>query len=397
LASLQDALTRLVPVDEAASEAADRHQARLTKPPGALGGIETLGSQLAAIAGCAPPPIPRRPVVVIFAGDHGVLAEGVSPWPAEVTAQMVANFLAGGAAINAIAHEVGAAIVAVDVGVATPVPGPTERLVKANVRRGTGNIATEPAMTLGEARRAMQVGLSIADRLVDQGHDLLVTGDMGIGNTTPSAAVVAAVTGWPARSVTGRGTGISDEMLEVKAAVVERALERVADSRSVSATALAALDADVILAELGGLEIAGIVGLCIGGALRRVPVVIDGVISLAGALVATALAPEVAGYLVAGHRSVEPGATAALEHIGLEPLLDLQLRLGEGTGACLAIPLVRAAARVLHEMATFESAGVSGSTESAVEPEQAEQPEQPEQLGEPLSGPEPEGESSALE
>ncbi len=363
MASLPDALTRLVPIDEGAAEAAHGLQARLTKPEGSLGGVEALGSQLAAISGHVPPPIPRRAVVTIFAGDHGVLAEGVSPWPAEVTAQMVANVLAGGAAINAIAREVGAAVVTIDIGVATPVPGPVERLVKVNVRRGTADIAREAAMSRAEAHRAIQVGLSIADRLVDQGHDLLITGDMGIGNTTPSAAVIAAITGWPARSVTGRGTGISDEMLDVKVGVVERALERAAEAHGLVPTGLAALDADVILAELGGLEIGGIAGLCIGGALRRVPVVLDGAISLAGALVASALAPVVAGYLVAGHRSIEPGATAALEHIGLEPLLDMQIRLGEGTGACLALPIVRAAARVLHEMATFESAGVSGASE----------------------------------
>jgi nicotinate-nucleotide--dimethylbenzimidazole phosphoribosyltransferase len=368
VASLEDALARLVPVDGAAAEAADLRQAQLTKPPGALGSLEALGSQLAGIAGISPPPVPERPVVAVFAGDHGVLREGVSPWPAEVTAQMVANFLAGGAAINAIAHEVGASIVAVDVGVATPVPGPQERLVKANVRLGTENIVDGPAMSPAEARQAMQAGLSIADRLVDQGADLLVTGDMGIGNTTPSAALVAAITGWPARSVTGRGTGISDEMLETKTSVVERALERVAEAHSLPVTGLTTLPADVLLSELGGLEIAAIAGFAIGGALRRVPVVVDGVISLAGALVATTLAPAVAGYLIAGHRSVEPGATAALEHIGLDPLLDLQLRLGEGTGACLAIPLVRAAARVLEEMATFGDAGVSGSTETGDEP-----------------------------
>ncbi len=379
MASLSEALSRLVPVDDAAAEAANELQRQLTKPEGALGTLESLGSQLAAIARTCPPPVPKRPIVTIFAGDHGVLAEGVSPWPVEVTAQMVANFLAGGAAINVIAREVGAAVVAVDVGVATPIPAPPPpaaapdgdpavaptagRLVSANVRPGTANLALEPAMSLAEARQAMQVGLSIADSLVEQGADLLITGDMGIGNTTPSAALVAAITGWPARAVTGRGTGISDETLQAKVAVVEAGLNRVAASRAVTLTALTSIPGDVLLSELGGLEIAAIAGYVIGGAMRRVPVVVDGVISLAGALVAASLSPRVVGYLVAGHRSVEPGATAALEHLGLEPLLDLKLRLGEGTGGCLAVPIVRASARILSEMATFGDAGVAASTE----------------------------------
>jgi nicotinate-nucleotide--dimethylbenzimidazole phosphoribosyltransferase len=366
---LSEALSSLVPVDETSAAAAEERQNQLTKPPGALGGLESLGSQLAAIAGKCPPPVPTRPVVTIFAGDHGVLAEGVSPWPVEVTAQMVTNFLAGGAAINVIAREVGASLVAVDVGVATPIAEPTanaataNRLVRANVRPGTANFVHGPAMSLAEARQSIQVGLSVANKLVDQGADLLVTGDMGIGNTTPSAALVSAITGWPARAVTGRGTGISDETLEAKIAVIEAGLNRVAAARSVALTALNSVPGDMLLSELGGLEIGAIAGVAIGGALRRIPVVVDGVISLAGALVAASLAPEVVGYLVAGHRSVEPGATAAMEHLGLEPLLDLKLRLGEGTGGCLAVPLVRAAARILSEMATFGDAGVSGSTE----------------------------------
>ncbi|MHB1988781.1 MAG: nicotinate-nucleotide--dimethylbenzimidazole phosphoribosyltransferase [Acidimicrobiales bacterium] len=376
MTSLSEALAGIRPVDEAAVLEADERQGQLTKPPGALGALERLGAKLAGIAAVCPPPVPRRAVVAVFAGDHGVLAEGVSPWPVEVTAQMVANFLAGGAGVNVIAAEVGMAVVAVDVGVATPIPvvlagepgqssatSGVNRLVRARVRPGTGNLVIEPAMSLAEARQAVQVGLSIAGRLVDQGADLLVTGDMGIGNTTPSAALVAAITKWPARAVTGRGTGISDEVLEKKIAVVEAGLERVAAAYSLAPTDLDSLAGDVLLSELGGLEIGAIAGFVIGGALRQVPVVVDGVISLAGALVAASLAPDVVGYLVAGHRSVEPGATAAMQHLDLEPLLDLGLRLGEGTGGCLAVPLIRAAARILNEMATFGDAGVSGSTE----------------------------------
>ncbi len=357
---LKESLSGIARPDRSVAAAANERQAALTKPPGALGAIEELGSRLAAIAGTCPPPVPEAPVVAVFAGDHGVLAEGVSPWPAEVTAQMVANFLAGGAAINVIANEVGASVVAVDVGVATPVPGDHGSLVRANVRPGTANLAKEPAMSLDEARSSMQVGLSVADGLVDQGADLLVTGDMGIGNTTPSAALVAALTGWPARAVTGRGTGISDEVLDRKIAVVEAGLQRVAASYSVAVTSLSSLAPEVLLAELGGLEIGAISGFVIGAARRRVPIVLDGVVSLAGALVACSLHPAIVDYLVPGHRSVEPGATAAMEHLGIEPILDLKLRLGEGTGGCLAVPVIRTAARVLAEMATFDDAGVSG-------------------------------------
>jgi nicotinate-nucleotide--dimethylbenzimidazole phosphoribosyltransferase len=355
-----DAVGHLRSPDAEAAAAADARQAQLTKPPGALGRLERLGSQLAAIAGKVPPPVPEDAVVVVFAGDHGVLAEGVTPWPAEVTAQMVANFLAGGAAINVLAREVGARVVVVDIGVATQVPSPAGtsggELLSANVRPGTGNLAVEPAMTLDEAAAALDVGASLAARLHGEGAMCLVTGDMGIGNTTPSAALVAALTSSEARDVTGRGTGISDEQLSVKVAAVERGLAR---ARGELGADLRAADPLGVLAQLGGLEIAGIAGLVVGGAAARVPVVLDGVIALAGALVAAALAPDCASYLIAGHRSTEPGASVAMSHLGLEPLLDLQLRLGEGTGGCLALPIVRAAARVLGEMATFGDAGVS--------------------------------------
>lgn len=373
---LDDALAAVRSVDDAAGAAANKRQSQLQKPPGSLGDLETLGARLAAISGRCPPPVPRRPVVAVFAGDHGVLAEGVSPWDVELTAQMVANFLRGGAAVNVFAAEVGAGVVAVDVGVATPIPEvpervPTEagvapgRLVSARVRPGTGNIAHEEAMTPAETRQAIQVGLSVADGLARQGVDLLLTGDVGIGNTTPSAALVAAITGWPARAVTGRGAGISDEIFEQKTAVIEESLGRVARRHEVAPTALSQLEAELLLSELGGLEIAAIAGFVIGGAARRVPVVLDGLIPLAGALVAASINPRVTGYLVAGHRSVEPGATAAMEHLGLEPLLDLRLRLGEGTGACLAVPLVRAAARVLNDMTTFADAALPGGGEAA--------------------------------
>jgi len=370
MAQWTEAAARLRAVDGAAALAADERQMLLTKPAGALGRLEALGSQLAAIARIVPPPVPHEAAVVVFAGDHGVLVEGVSPWPAEVTAQMVANFLVGGAAINVIANVVGARVVVVDVGVATPIPGtgvpaagasggPIGRFVSANVRAGTGNLVIEPAMTADETSRAIDVGLSVALRLVAEGVGCLVTGDMGIGNTTPSAALIAALLGRPAEEVTGRGTGISDVAWAKKVSVIERALER---ARLDLGAELSEAEPHAVVAELGGFEIAAIAGLVLGAATAEIPVVLDGVIALAGALVAVALAPECKGYLVAGHRSTEPGASVAMAYLGLEPLLDLGLRLGEGTGACLALPLVRAAAGVLGEMATFDDAGVASGS-----------------------------------
>ena len=323
---------------------------RLTKPRGALGRLEALGVQLAGIAGICPPPLPTPAAVAVFAGDHGVLAQGVSPWPQEVTAQMVANFCAGGAAINVIARQTGARVVVVDVGVATPLddaPG----LLRRKVRPGTDDITAATAMSSAEAREALDVGAEVAADLVADGANCLVTGEMGIGNTTPAAALIAAITGRPAAEVTGRGTGIDDATFARKVAMVDVALAR-------HAVAVAAGPLDT-LAALGGLEIAALAGFIVGGAAARVPVVVDGVIADAALLVAARIAPGVLEFCIAGHRSSEPGATVVLDHLGLEPLLDLGLRLGEGSGACLALPVVEAAARVLREMATFDSAGVS--------------------------------------
>ena len=348
------ALAAVGPLDgAAAADAADLHD-RLTKPRGALGRLETLGFRLSAIAGTCPPPVPAPAAVAVFAGDHGVLAQGVSPWPQEVTAQMVANFCAGGAAINVIARQTGARVVVVDVGVATILdPGLDDAhgLLCRKVRAGTADLAVWPAMTLEEARSALDVGAGVAADLVAAGARCLVTGEMGIGNTTPAAALIAALTGLPPSEVTGRGTGIDDATLARKVAVIDHALALHADA--VAAGPLATL------AALGGLEIAALVGFIVGAAAARVPVVVDGVIADAALLVAVRLEPGVVGYCIAGHRSAEPGATAVLDHLGLDPLLDLGMRLGEGSGACLALPVVEAAARVLREMATFDSAGVS--------------------------------------
>jgi nicotinate-nucleotide--dimethylbenzimidazole phosphoribosyltransferase len=348
--TFDEAVTALRPLDTDAARQAAEHHDRLTKPRGALGRLESLGMQLAGIAGVSPPPVPEPATVVVFAGDHGVVAEGVTPWPQEVTAQMVANFVAGGAAINVLARHTGADVLVVDVGVAAaldPAPG----LLVRNVRRGTANLAVEPAMTVEEARAALDVGAAVAADAVAGGARALVTGEMGIGNTTPAAALIAACTGLPAATVTGRGTGIDDARLALKVGVVERGLERFRGDDDDDVVAL--------LASLGGLEIAALAGFIVGGAAERVPVLVDGVIALAALAVAARLAPAVLPYCIAGHRSTEPGATAALEHLGIEPVLDLELRLGEGSGACLALTVVQAAAKVLGEMATFDAAGVS--------------------------------------
>jgi nicotinate-nucleotide--dimethylbenzimidazole phosphoribosyltransferase len=344
------ALTRTVkhPSDDAARAARELHD-RLTKPRGSLGHLETIGVQLCAIARTCPPPIPEPVTIAVFAGDHGVVDAGVTPWPSEVTAQMVANFCAGGAAINVLARHVNAKVVVVDVGVATTIPGESPTLVRRNVARGTANLAVGPAMTGEQASAALAVGVEIANDAISSGARLLVTGDMGIGNTTPSAALIAALTGTPAQSVTGRGTGIDDAMMQVKTRVIETAIGRL----PADATPLATL------AQVGGLEIAALVGFIVAGAAAGVPVLIDGVISVAAAVVATAFAPEVPAYLIAGHRSSEPGASIGLSYLGLTPVLDLALRLGEGSGGALAVPIVQAAAKILREMATFDSAGVT--------------------------------------
>ena len=334
----------VIPVyGEVAERARERHLA-LAKPPGSLGEIEAAGVRLAAISGAVPPPVPGNAAVIICAGDHGVLERGVSPWPREVTAAMVANFCEDGAAVNAIAKTVGARVSVLDVGVATDLAR-HPRLRTARVRPGTDDLSRGPAMKREEAAHALMSGADVAEELIGSGVDLIVPGDMGIGNTTPAAALVSAFTGRPAKETTGRGTGIDDETLGLKRRVVEEAL--------------ALHDPDPqdplgVLAALGGLEHAAIAGIILAGAANGVPVVLDGVISNSAALVAHALAPDSTGYLFAGHLSAEPGAAVALEHLGLHPLLDLNLRLGEGTGGLLAVPLIQAAARLLGEMALLE-------------------------------------------
>ena len=285
--------------------------------------------------------------MAVFAADHGVHAQGVSPWPQEVTVAMVENFRAGGAAVNVLAKQAGASVYVVDAGVAAELQ-PGGNLIDKKVALGTADLRVGPAMTREQAIRSLEVGIEVADELIAQGHDCLLTGDMGIANTTASAALIAAFTGSAADVVTGRGTGIDDDTLALKVAVVSDALSRSRGDDPVE-----------ILASLGGFEHGAIAGFVLGAAARRVPVVLDGVIAGAAALVAQALAPESVGYCFAGHRSVEPGHVVALAQLGLRPLVDLDLRLGEGTGAALAFPIVEAAGAVLRDMATFDSAGVA--------------------------------------
>lgn len=346
LAALLDAIG---PLDDDAVNRARERQARLTKPPGSLGVLEDVAVRLAGLAGSCPPPMPFPAAVAIFAADHGVHAQGVTPWPQEVTAQMVANFLAGGAAINALAAQVGAHVVVVDVGVIGGVPA-SPALVGRRVRPGTRDLSVEPALTRAEVLQALLVGADVARELIGEGYRCLATGDMGIANTTASAALIAAFTGRFARTVTGRGTGVDDATWRHKVEVIDRALALHRPDPK---------DPIGVLAAVGGLEHAAIAGYILAGAAARVPVILDGVIAGAAALAARALAPEAMDACFAGHRSTERGHGVALEHLGMRALVDLELRLGEGTGAVLALPLVQAAARALRDMATFDSAGVA--------------------------------------
>ncbi|GAB3657624.1 nicotinate-nucleotide--dimethylbenzimidazole phosphoribosyltransferase [Glycomyces tarimensis] len=343
LASLVD---QIEPVEARfAALAAERHNG-LAKPQGSLGRIETLGGRLSAVARACPPPPIEDPALLIAAGDHGVHAQGVSPWPQEITTMMVENFCAGRASANAIAAACGARVAVLDAGTAKP-PGDHPMLSTAGIRAGTRDLRVEPAMTEAECTAAILAGAELAGHLIDTGADLIVLGDMGIANTTPSAALIAAFTGEPADRVTGRGTGIDDRTLGVKIAVVADALARHGDDRDPLRT----------LASLGGLEHAALAGAALAAAARRVPVLVDGVNTVAAALAAVAVCPDVTGYLFAGHRSVEPGASAGLARLGLEPLLDLEMRLGEGTGALLAVPIVRSAAAVLRGVAGLDELG----------------------------------------
>ncbi|MDX3093007.1 nicotinate-nucleotide--dimethylbenzimidazole phosphoribosyltransferase [Streptomyces sp. ME19-03-3] len=346
---LEETLRGIRPLDAKALGEAWERQKRMTKPAGALGMLEIISAQLSGLSRQCPPPIPEPAAVAIFAGDHGVHAQGVTAWPQEVTGQMVANFLGGGAVCNAFANQVGAEVCVVDVGVASELPS-TPGLLPRKVRPGTADMTAGPAMSREEAVRAIEVGIEAARDLVAAGNKVLLTGEMGVANTTVSAALISVYTGVDPAEVTGRGTGINDEMHARKIDVVRRALELHRPDPS---------DPIEVLAAIGGLEHAAMVGLLLGAASLRTPVILDGVSAGAAALVARAIAPEVLAACIAGHRSAEPGHRAALTKLGLRPLVELDLRLGEGTGALLALPLVQSAARAMREVATFDSAGVT--------------------------------------
>ncbi len=346
--SLDKVLKAIKPLDESAMAAARSRQDALTKPQGSLGRLEELSIQIAGIRGKDTPKLEHK-AIITMAGDHGVVAERVGNWPQEVTAQMVNNFLRGGAGINVLARQIGARVVVVDMGVATELE-PHTQLLSRKIAYGTKNIALGPAMTREQAVKALETGIEVVSAEVSEGLDIVGTGDMGIGNTTASSAICAVMMKRPAAEVTGRGTGITDEQLAHKIEVVKSAL---AVNRPDSS------DPIDVLAKVGGFEIGGLAGVMLGAAAHRIPVVIDGFISGAAALIATALSPGLKDYLIAAHVSAETGHRLLLKHLGLVPLLDLGMRLGEGTGAALGIFLTEAATRTLAEMATFSEASVS--------------------------------------
>ncbi|AFC33043.1 CobT [Paenibacillus mucilaginosus 3016] len=344
---LGNILAGIGPLDERAAAEAARRLDELTKPPGSLGRLEAVAQQVAGIRGEALPELGRK-AVVVMAADHGVCAEGVSAFPAEVTPQMVLNFLGGGAAVNVLSRQTGAEVVCVDIGVNAMLSHPLLRSHK--VRWGTANMAEGPAMTREEAVEAIRTGIEIARGLADEGFGLLATGEMGIGNTTASSALLSVLTGEEPAAVTGRGTGIDDARLRHKQEVIRRAIAVNRPDPN---------DPLDVLAKVGGLEIAGLAGVILGAASRRIPVVIDGFISSAAALIAARLAPLSRDFMIASHLSEERGHARLLQELGLAPMLQLDMRLGEGTGAVLAFPLVEASLKLMREMATFGSAGVS--------------------------------------
>lgn len=349
---LERTVGRIVPQNQEARKQARIRLEQLTMPFWALGRLMDLAIDLAGMTGSTRPTVAKR-LVVTMAGDHGVVADGVSNYPQEVTGQMVRNFINGGAGINALARVAGSKVLVVDMGSVADLSdlAETEGFISKKIRSGTDNMAKGPAMTREDAVRSVEAGIEIA---VDAARDvdLFGTGEMGIGNTTPSSAIVAAFTGRPPAEVTGRGTGIDEERFKHKVSVIEESLKVNKPDPA---------DALDVLSKVGGFEIGGIAGVILGAASVGKPVLIDGFISTAGALIAYGLCPLAAEYMIAAHRSVEQGHRAALEHLGKRPLLDLDLRLGEGTGAALAMTLVEAAMRILTEVATFEEAAVSGA------------------------------------
>ena len=345
---LDSLISQIQQLDETIMQAARTRQNMLTKPAGSLGRLEELSIQLAGITGKSIPVIKDK-VIITMAGDHGVVAEGVSAYPQEVTPQMVSNFLAGGAAINVLARHIGARVVIIDMGIAIDVPE-SDGLIVKKVAYGTANMSKGPAMTRAQAEESIQSGIEIALAEISRGADIIGTGDMGIGNTTPSAAIACLLTKKHPKEIAGRGTDVDDEGLNRKISTIERAL----DVNKPNAN-----DGLDVLAKVGGFEIGGLAGVMLGAASKNIPVMVDGFISTGAAMVAASLAPQCKDYLISAHRSKENGHGIMLEWLGLKPLLDLDMRLGEGTGSALGISIAEAACKILTEMATFDEAGVS--------------------------------------
>jgi nicotinate-nucleotide--dimethylbenzimidazole phosphoribosyltransferase len=350
MSSIHERAARVRKVDEESMALARKLQDSLTKPRGSLGKLETLSIRLAGIYR-TPHPCLKRKVVFTMAADHGVTEEGVSAYPSDVTAQMVLNFARGGAAINVLARHAGAEVRVVDMGVRSDIQWP-DPVLSRKVMRGSRNMAQGPAMTKEQALEALDTGAQLASEAAESGANAVAIGDMGIGNTTAASAITAVVTGRKVEEVTGRGTGIDDRSLSLKIRAIEKAIKVNSPDPNNGVD---------LVSKVGGLEIAGLAGVAIGAASSGVPVFLDGFVSSSAALVAAAICPEARDYMIASHLSVEPGHRFALEHLGLDPLLDLGMRLGEGTGAALAFMIAEASCKILNEMATFENAGVSRS------------------------------------
>lgn len=346
--TIDETIKTIKTLDKSFFEKAQERLDSLTKPRGSLGRLEEIAAQVVAIREDLSPKLDNK-VIFTFAGDHGVTEEGVSAFPKEVTPQMVFNFLNGGAGINVLARQAGAEVAVVDIGVDFEFEE-AKGLIQRKVIKGTRNMAKGPAMTREEAEKCITVGIELANEFADKGYNLFGTGEMGIGNTTPSSAIITVFSGMSAKAVTGRGTGINDEALDNKSKVIEKAIDLNKPDPK---------DAIDVLAKVGGAEIAGIAGLCLGAAKRRIPVLIDGFISTAGALIAYEIEPKVREYMISAHKSVEAGQKAMLERMGLRPILDLDFRLGEGTGAAMGMSIVESAIRIYNEMATFAEASVS--------------------------------------
>ena len=349
---LKETIKKIEAPDPVLLEKAQAKLDDLTKPQGSLGRLEELAKQMVSITGSTDPVINKK-AVLVMAGDHGVVKDGVSAYPQEVTMQMVLNFLGGGAAINVLARHIGAEVQVVDMGVAAEFD-PDPKLLNKKVARGTNNMTEGPAMSEVQAISALEAGIEVAGTMVDSGYNIIATGDMGIGNTTPSSAITSVICDMKAEEVTGLGTGIDQEGLKKKIEAIKKA---------VSVNRPDPKNGIDVLSKIGGFEIGGIAGVVLGCAANRIPVVIDGFISSAGALIAHAIEPKCAHYMIPSHCSVEKGHRIALAHLGLTPLFDFDMRLGEGTGAAIGISITEAAVKILNEMATFSSAGVSTKNE----------------------------------